>query len=133
MRITASSSQEFHSSRKAEATAHFYAGSREIYTVAIYYDRIFGTFAFKKVFPLKTDIVSGVALAADGRPMERQLVTLTVGGRKFSTRTDSEGRYSFRSSTIGGGDGRIEAGDVTKAVRLQRGKPLRNLELRPLR
>jgi hypothetical protein len=132
-KVTASSSQEFHSSQKAEVGAHFYAGPDEIYSVAVYYDRIFGTFAFKKVVSNPLEWVSGIARLANGQPAAKQVVTLTIGGRKFSTRADAEGRYSFRASNITNGDGQIEVGNMRKTVRLQTGKPVRNLELRSMK
>ncbi len=129
-KFTAHSSKEFHSSQKAEVSVHFYTKPDEIYSMAVYYDRVFGTFAFKNVVPNQLEWVSGIAHASNGQPAAKQVVTLTIGGKKYSTRTDAEGRYSFRSSNITGGDAQIEIGNIRKPVRLQTGKPVRNLELR---
>jgi len=95
------------------------------YGIAAYYDRVFGTYAFKQV-PLGTEAVSGTLSDASGRPLARQLVSLMVGDKKFSTRTDAKGHYSFRASTIMqlAGSATIEAGPVRKEFRFQ-GAPVR--------
>ena len=131
-KTTVSNSEEFHSSQKAEVSAHFHAGPDESYSVAVYYDRIFGTFAFKEISNT-VECISGTARSRDGQPMAKQIVTLTIGGKKFSTRTDAEGRYSFRSSNITGGEGQIEVGNSRQIVHLQMGNPIRNLELRSVK
>jgi hypothetical protein len=123
------SSQEMSSSQMEEVTANFHAEADEIYDVKVFYDRIFRTFAFQPV-PSGPTWLSGRALMANGQPMAKQIVSVTVGGKKFSTRTDAQGRYSFRASNIADGNGELVIGNIKKNVRIQKSTPIRNLELR---
>jgi hypothetical protein len=125
------SSKEMSSSQKEEVAAHFHADADEFYSVAVYYDRIFRTFAFQPV-PSGAEWLSGRALLANGQPMAKQIVAVTVGGKKFSTRTDAQGRYSFRASNIADGDGELVIGNLKKILRIETNKPMRNLELRQI-
>ncbi len=109
-----------------ETSADFYATLTEQYAVEVYYDRLFGTFAFKKVSVSEAPFVSGRVMDR-GRPMIEQLVTLILDGKKFSTTTNAEGRYEFRAATIKPGNGELFVGDMKKSVRIT-GEPIRNFD-----
>jgi hypothetical protein len=97
---------------------------KEMYCIDAYYDRVFGTFAFKRV-PLQTSpAISGGASDASGQAMPFEEVTLRIAGREFSTHTDGQGRYAFRAAHIPAGAGSLTIGDTTRQVRLQKGVTL---------
>ena len=71
------------------------SGPEDYRIVTLWYDRIFGTFAFEP-------ITAGPAkLEGHGPPDED--VILTVGERTFRTVTDRNGRYAFRAPSIPAG------------------------------
>lgn len=76
-------------STKAELDMN--GANNENYGIRVFYDRVFGTFAFKKV-GLGSERASGLALGRGGRPLVNGLVQLMVGGQSFTTRTDATGR-----------------------------------------
>ena len=71
----------------------------ENYGIRVFYDRVFGTFAFKKI-ALGSERISGIALGRGGRPLVNGVIQIQIGEKTFSTRTDATGRYVFRSAAI---------------------------------
>lgn len=102
----------------ADAEAH------ETYRIQSYYDRVFGTFAFKRESLQTVPMISGIVADVSDHPVVRHKVTLMIGGRKYSTLTDRQGKYVLRASDIPAGEGTLTIGDVTQAVELQRGIPM---------
>lgn len=73
--------------------AYGYNGATE---VAVYTDTIYHTFAFVLVPPSDLEIsVKGTVFSRSGRRVPRTEVTLTQGGIKYSTFTNSRGEYAF--------------------------------------
>jgi hypothetical protein len=109
-----------------ETSVDFYATITETYVVEVYYDRLFGTFAFKKVPGSAEPLASG-RVTDRGSPMAGRRVTLMINGKKFSTITDRDGRYAFRATSIRPGNGELSVGNLNRKVRLT-GEPVRNLD-----
>jgi hypothetical protein len=128
-KFSMASSKEMSLSQKETVTAHFHADADEIYSIAVYYDRIFRTFAFQPV-PNGNTWLSGRALRSNGQPVPKQVVHVTVGGKRFSTRTDAQGRYTFSAANIADGNGELVIGNMKKNIQIQKSKPIRDLELR---
>jgi hypothetical protein len=109
----------------------FFGEADEVYTVEVYYDRVFGTFAFRNVSIRAKPVISGTVLNAAGRPLARELVSLTMGDKLFSTHTDKQGRFSFGMSTF-----KPESVVVTtrhkvrKALQLKQDAPIQDVVLR---
>jgi hypothetical protein len=101
----------------------------EYYSVEVYCDVVFGTFAFRPVAVAPQPRLSGVALDKNGKPMASQPVTLVSNGHTFVTMTDAAGKFAFRAGTIAPGQGKLSAGAATSAVRLA-STPVLDLELK---
>lgn len=84
------------------AALEMHTGAGEDLGIRVFYDRVFGTFAFKRV-PQGPERFGGVLTGSSGRPRAGQVVTLSAGGQTFRTKTDAQGRYSFRSTSIPAG------------------------------
>lgn len=90
-----------------------FADASDLYTFDVFYDRAFGTFAFKRD-PATEDRVSGTAVDPAGRPRPFAKVKLTAAnGRTFITRTDADGKFRFRSSHLAPGAVTITAEGAT--------------------
>jgi len=116
-------------------TASFYAAASEFYAVTVYYDTVFGAFAFTPAPVGFQPIISGTLRNALGQPEALQVVTLTNTGpklttRKFTTRTNKQGQFAFHSTTIEPGDSLLVGGAARKQFVFS-GKPLQGLELHP--
>jgi len=122
--VTHSHSREIKVGDTVEVAVDIYTEPQP-YGIAVFYNWDFGALAFRQV-SLGPEAVSGVLSDASGHPLARQLVSLMVGGKKFSTRTDAKGHFSFRASTIMqlADSATIEAGQVRKEFRFQ-GAPMR--------
>jgi len=95
------------------ATLELFAEADEVCTFDVFYDRVFGTFVFKKD-PSTEDKVSGTALDSAGRPRKFQKVKLTAAnGRTFITKTDANGNFRFRSSHLESGAVMVTVEGVT--------------------
>jgi hypothetical protein len=80
------------SSSSSTATLMRYCAVGEHLGIRVFYDKVFGTFAFK-------DVPQGeVRLAGTVKP--NSVVKLSVGGRTVRTKADASGNYTFRSSSI---------------------------------
>ena len=104
----------------------------ELYAVEAYYDRIFGTFAFKNVPIERESSLSGMVQDRNGKPMANQEVSILTGEERYTTRTDAQGRYQFHASELKhmSGPATVQIGAVQTEINLQ-GKPMQNLNLRP--
>lgn len=104
----------------------FFAEVGETYCVEAYYDRVFGTFAFRSA-PLSSDpALTGQATNEFGQPAAGQLVTLAIGGKTYSTRTDAQGKYTLRAASIPAGVGTLTIGNRRQPVELRKQeKPIR--------
>ena len=121
-------SSEARAGEEVRVSGHFETQSGEDYGVTAYYDRAFGTLVFAPVAQGSEQVVGVVADAA-GKPLVRQRVTLVANGRKFTTTTDAQGRYSFRSTGIAQGPAIVSAGATRREVTIT-GAPVKGVELR---
>ncbi len=78
-------------------TANFVSGPDDYFVINIWYDSLFGTFAFQPVEPLATPRLTG----SDAKP--GQEVVLEAGGLQFRTVAGPDGSYQFRSPAIPAG------------------------------
>ena len=74
------------------------------FIVNIWYDNLFGTFAFQEVAPPASPMFQGSG-AATG-----QIVTLTAGGKIFGTVADKNGHFSFHAPSIPAGSAMLSIG-----------------------
>ncbi len=93
---------------------------KESICLKAYYDRAFGTFIFQRVDTSGAPIHEGTATDANGRPIANSWVTLTAGGKSFAARTDTKGRYQFRSTSIPQGPATLKTGGLTKNITINR-------------
>lgn len=100
--------------RKVSNTIHLFARPDERYTVEVYYDVIFGTFAYREGASSPTAKLNGTAIGADGKVAAHEIVTLMNQGKKFTTRTDAAGRYAFHATAIQPGKFQVTVGGVSK-------------------
>ena len=81
-------------------TATLAAGPHELFSVMIWYDQIFGTFAFQQL-----PVASAARLTGTGEP--GQEVSLEAGGQLFQTVVGADGKYAFFSATIPAGNAAV--------------------------
>jgi hypothetical protein len=110
-------------------TADLFAGTDEIYSMEIYVDVIFGTFAFRKVPVAPAALLAGTVHNTFNRPVPYAEVTLVNNGRRYLTRANAQGRYAFHSTSIAAGQTAISSGAAQVQVAFA-GKPLANLNLK---
>ena len=77
------------------------SGPTDVFLIAIWYDNLFGTWAFQQLTPSEQPAVSGQG----AQPGE--VVTLEVGGKTHVTVADSKGDYAFRAPNIAAGSGQL--------------------------
>jgi hypothetical protein len=100
------------------------------YAVPIYYDTLYRTFlALKGAALMSQAELSGTVSKPNGTPAPGQLVTLTVGGRKYVVTSDSHGNFAFRFAGLPRGPATLEAGNISARVQL-RGARLPGLKLK---
>jgi hypothetical protein len=67
------------------------------YSCEIYFDTVFGVFAFRDVSALAQQVrVGGVVVDRSGRTLADKDVSLNVDGKTYLTKTDSAGIFAFR-------------------------------------
>lgn len=101
---TSTNSTEKTGTTKQEASAWVSGpsyGSNCPPNVSIYLDAVYNSFMF--VFPTEDPSCVGTLLDESGQPVTYKLVTLTVGGSRFSTYTDDLGEYRFYGTPAGQG------------------------------
>jgi hypothetical protein len=103
-----------------QAELHLFANPGDHYVVKVFYDKVFGTFAFKRGSVGQT-LLSGTVKDNAGKTVGNTLVEVQAGGQKFSTRTDADGRYVFRSADLPLGAATLSVNGVKKAVVLKHG------------
>lgn len=103
------------------------AAPMEIYSVQIYLDVIFGTFAYRLDVPLPKAVrVTGTVIDGAHKPIPFAEVTLVNNGREFVTRADAHGNYAFRSPSITPGKTVIRSGQMQNEIAFK-GQPLTNV------
>jgi hypothetical protein len=128
--VSHSASQEINQGSAVECRVELFAAADEFYGMDAYYDSVFGTFAFMKS-DLGDEYLSGVAKDEKGAPKAKQLITVEVAGRKYSTHTDAQGKWALRSNALRNarGEANVKAGGVVQKVQLN-GAPIKALELK---
>jgi hypothetical protein len=107
---------------KVSTTVDFHAEQGEAYCVWAYYDRVFGTFAFQAKPLSGQPALSGEVSDNSGQPAQGQLVTLVIDGKRYSTRTDAQGKYALRCADIPAGVGALTIANEIRQVTLQKGQ-----------
>ena len=127
--ITQRNATSVTTSRTVSTGVELHAGSDELYAIAVFYDRVFGTFAFQSAPLLTEAVLEGSARTPTGQPLVRQPITLQAQGQKFITYTDAQGRWTFHVATLKPGTLRLSLGQISQTVQFT-GQPMRNLALR---
>jgi hypothetical protein len=125
-----SSAKQTSVTRTISDTVDLFAGPTEVYSMEIYVDVIFGTFAFRSVPIVPAAKLAGTVHDTLNRPMPHAEVTLVNNGRRYITRADAQGRYAFHSTSIVPGNIAISSGQTQIQLAFA-GKPLGNLDLKP--
>jgi hypothetical protein len=115
--------------KTASDTVNLFAAPDEMYGVEIYYDLIFGTFAYRSVPVEQTAKVSGTVHNFMNAPVPNAQVTLVNNGRRYVTKADAHGRFAFHSASITPGHTVVSYGPVQTQVAFA-GKPISNLALK---
>lgn len=102
--ITSSSASGTNVSNTIGASFNLQSGPTDYFVINIYYDTVFGTFAFQQETPTTTSRFAGSGTGA-GQP-----VTLTAGGKTFHAVTNQNGAFEFRSRTIPAGAATLRIG-----------------------
>ncbi|MBL8241868.1 MAG: hypothetical protein JNM66_30870 [Bryobacterales bacterium] len=108
-KLTHSSAVQNEVSQAISNTVSLAAQPAERYSVEVYCDVVFGTFAYRAVPSGGTPSLTGTVAGGAGK-----LVTLMSNGRKFTTRADGEGRYAFHAAAIRPGRAELIVGGVTR-------------------
>ncbi len=91
-------------SQTVTLAANLQSGPGDNFVVTIWYDSLFGTWAFQQVQPVGTPVVSGHD-AAPGT-----VVKLESGGKVHATVADAQGRYAFHAPNITPGNAQLFVG-----------------------
>jgi hypothetical protein len=92
------------SSSTVTLDANLAAGPDDYFAVNIWYDQLFGTWAFQQVPVTPTPLLSG----SGAKP--RETVLLQAGNQTYMTVADKNGHYTFRNSTIPKGAAKLTVG-----------------------
>jgi hypothetical protein len=103
--ITAGNATGHDVSNSIGASVNLTSGATDYFVVNIYYDAVFGTFAFQQEAPATQDRLTGSGSAA-GQP-----VTLTSGKKIFRTVTGKDGKFTFRSRGVPAGPAMLAIGN----------------------
>jgi hypothetical protein len=98
--LTQSSAATATTTRTMTQQVQFYANPSEYYSVEVYSDVIFGTFAFQSVGTTSQSLLHGQLLDPQGKRMPFSEVVLSSGGRTYRTVTDANGNFSFHAEAI---------------------------------
>lgn len=108
-----------------------FAGSiDEIYLVDVFFDRVFGTFAFESVPPAQTAMLSGRVIGADGKPISGKIVKAMVGKKSITTVTNKKGFFEFHSPRISGKASLVVDNKIHQEVSVATGKPVSGIILK---
>jgi hypothetical protein len=127
--LTQTSTSETTAATTITRQVQFFADPNEFYSVEVYCDVIFGTFAFRSIGSTAIDRLRGRAFDQFGNGIPLAEVTMISQGQQFRTVTDEEGNFSFRAATIGSGRARLDVGTAAHHLDL-RGEPIHQIEIR---
>jgi hypothetical protein len=128
--ITQTNASQSTSTHTISRNLEFYGEPGESYSVEVYCDVIFRTFAFRQGGVSASPRVSGVAFDKNGKPLVSSEVTLISNGKSYVTQTDASGNFAFRSSSIAAGAAEIRAAGVVHPISFS-GVTLSSLQLKP--
>jgi hypothetical protein len=119
--VTQGSTTQSQDTRTVSNTIDLFARSNERYSVEVYCDVVFGTFAYRQAGSSPTPALEGTVRGKDGKGAAGQTVTLINQGRKFTTRANSAGRYAFHAGAIKPGKSEVAAAGVKQTLTLAAG------------
>ncbi len=122
--ITQKSSVQSQEGRSITNTIELFARPDERYCVEMYCDVVFGTFAYRQIPASAEPQLTGSALADPGKPAAGEIVSLFNNDRRFRTRADAAGHFSFHASTIKAGKSQLELKGVRREFVLTPGMHL---------
>lgn len=125
--VTQTSATQITTTKTITRQVQFFANPTEYYSVEVYCDVVFGTFAFRSVGSTVIPPIQGLATDKQGKPLPFSEVALLVDGQTFKTMTDANGQYSFRASTITPGTVQLTTQGVSQTLKFT-GTPLHNLK-----
>jgi hypothetical protein len=108
-KLTHSSAVQNEVSQGISNTVSLAAQPTERYSVEVYCDVIFGTFAYRAVSSAAAPVLTGTVVDGAGKT-----VTLVSNGRRFTTRADGAGRYAFHAAGIRAGRAELIVGGVKR-------------------
>ena len=126
--LTQTSTSETTTATTITRQVQFFADPDEFYSVEVYCDVIFGTFAFRSIGSTAIERIRGRALDRFGHPIPHAEVTMISQEQHFQTLTDAEGNFSFRAATLGSGRARLHVGTAAHDLDL-RGEPDHQIEV----
>ena len=126
--LTETSATQTTTTKTATRQVQFFANPTEYYSVEVYCDVIFGTFAFRSVGSTAAPQIQGLATDKLGKPLTLSEVVMVSNGHTFRTMTDANGQYSFRAATITPGAVHIATRNSKLALNFT-GTPLHNLKI----
>ena len=123
------SASEVTETYNVSATAKLYCGHGDLepYSIQVYLDHVFRTFAFREIPLRDKPIVSGTALSMTGKPLVHHFVTLKSHGKEYMTVTNNQGGFAFYSPNIKRGSASLVAGDASMEFLLTPERPALNL------
>ena len=127
--LTQTSTSETTSQTTITRQVKFFAKPDEYYSVEVYCDVIFGTFAFRSIGVSSTDRIRGRLFDRDGKPRAFEEVVVTSGDQVFRTRTNKKGEFSLRAVTLGLGKARVRSGSASQTLTIG-GESPHEIELR---
>ena len=84
----------------------------EFHNLNVYYDTLFGTFAFEEAQVSEDQQMSGQAMTAEGEPVKKQRIELTgPDGSVVIGNTDDKGNFKLGSPTLAKGNYKLKVGD----------------------
>ena len=132
--ISHSSSSQNSVTKTFSSTYNFNGnGSNENYAVEVYFDVVFGAYAFRDVTTINgikslNPGFSGVVTTKDGKPKANQLVKIKTGNRIYNTSTDYEGKFRLNLPLLKSGLMELMVDD-TKLNFQFAGKPIKNVKV----
>jgi hypothetical protein len=111
------------------ASVSLHAEANDHYAVQVYFDRVFGTFAFESIPVGSTPVIEGRVRNPSGIPVPGQVVTFQNARAKFLTVTNNQGAYSFSMQAIGAGSATLSAAGGRTNVLLNPGTPLLSADI----
>jgi hypothetical protein len=106
-----------------------HAEANDHYAVQLYFDRVFGTFAFESKPVGTARVIEGRVRNPNGDPIPKKVVTLQKGSARFLTVTDGRGAYAFSMPAIDAGPAILSAAGGRTNVMLNQGTPLRGADI----